>query len=106
MQSFKVQDADKTSEPAAAFFSIYEAMKQNLPLPSHLAPVNHMVSASVAEIAACLIRVPTEVIKTRTQTSSYGALGKSSFSAARLVLANDGWPGFYRGFGSTVMREV
>lgn len=56
--------------------------------------------------AACLIRVPTEVIKTRMQTSTYGALGASSFASARLVLANDGLRGFYRGFGITVMREV
>jgi len=40
------------------------------------------------------------------QTSTYGALGQSSFAAARLVLINDGVRGFYRGFGITVMREV
>jgi len=91
---------------AAVFFSTYEAMKKSLPVPSHLAPVNHMLSASVAEVAACLIRVPTEVIKTRTQTSTYGALGQSSFKATKLMLASDGWRGFYRGFGSTIMREV
>lgn len=56
--------------------------------------------------AACLIRVPTEVVKSRTQTSTYGALGQSSFQAAKLTLAYDGWRGFYRGFGSTIMREV
>ena len=53
-----------------------------------------------------MIRVPTEVIKTRTQTSTYGLLGQSSLAAARLVLTNDGWRGFYRGFRSTIMREV
>jgi len=53
-----------------------------------------------------LIRVPTEVIKTRTQTSAYGDLGRSSLAAARQVLSNDGWRGFYRGFGTTVMREI
>jgi len=91
---------------ASIFFSTYEAMKKSLPLPAHLAPVNHMLSASVAEVAACLVRVPTEVIKTRTQTSTYGALGQSSFAAAKLTLASDGWRGFYRGFGSTIMREI
>ncbi|KAG6884087.1 hypothetical protein C0993_001511, partial [Termitomyces sp. T159_Od127] len=55
--------------------------------------------------AACLIRVPTEVIKTRTQTMTYGALGRSSLAAARQVLLNDGWSGFYRGFRSTIIRE-
>ncbi|KAJ7170948.1 mitochondrial carrier domain-containing protein, partial [Mycena filopes] len=54
---------------------------------------------------ACLVRVPTEVIKTRAQTSTYGP-GQSSLSAARFLLASDGWKGFYRGFGSTIMREI
>ena len=35
---------------AAAFFSTYEAMKKNSPLPAHLAPLSHMISASVAEV--------------------------------------------------------
>ncbi|KIM41005.1 hypothetical protein M413DRAFT_445768, partial [Hebeloma cylindrosporum] len=91
---------------AAAFFSTYETMKKVLPMPENLAPVKHMIAASVAEVAACLIRVPTEVIKTRMQTSTYGALGQSSFAAARLVLVNNGLRGFYRGFGITVMREI
>jgi hypothetical protein len=55
--------------------------------------------------AACLIRVPTEVIKTRMQTSMYGA-STSSFKAATLVLQHDGVRGFYRGFLTTIMREV
>jgi len=55
---------------------------------------------------ACLIRVPTEVIKTRSQTSSYGALANSSLATTKLVWKADGLKGFYRGFGITVMREV
>ncbi|KAG2125639.1 mitochondrial carrier domain-containing protein [Suillus cothurnatus] len=90
---------------AAAFFSTYEAMKHSIPLHDQLAPVNHMLSASVAEVAACLIRVPTEVIKTRMQTSMYGA-STSSFKAATLVLQHDGVRGFYRGFLTTIMREI
>ncbi|EGN93950.1 hypothetical protein SERLA73DRAFT_189080 [Serpula lacrymans var. lacrymans S7.3] len=91
---------------AAAFFSTYETMKHALPLHGHLAPVNHMISASMAEVAACLIRVPTEVIKTRTQTSTYGPLASSSLAAAKLVWKHDGWRGYYRGFGTTIMREI
>lgn len=40
---------------AAAFFSTYEAMKHSLPLHGQLAPVNHMLSASVAEVASSLV---------------------------------------------------
>lgn len=53
-----------------------------------------------------MVRVPTEVIKTRMQTSTYGAQGASSLQAARLVMSSSGIKGFYRGFGITVMREV
>ena len=56
--------------------------------------------------AACLVRVPTEVIKTRMQTATYGNLAGSSYAAAKLVLSREGLRGFYRGFGITVMREV
>ncbi|KAI0079510.1 mitochondrial carrier [Panus rudis PR-1116 ss-1] len=91
---------------AAIFFCTYDTLKHNLPISSHLAPITHMLSASAGEVAACLIRVPTEVIKTRTQTSTYGKLAQSSYGAARLVLANEGIRGFYRGFGITVMREI
>jgi len=56
--------------------------------------------------AACLVRVPTEVIKTRSQTSSYGALADSSLATAKLVWKTDGLKGFYRGFSTTVMREI
>ncbi|KAJ7174032.1 mitochondrial carrier domain-containing protein [Mycena crocata] len=90
---------------AAVFFATYDTLKQNSPLPARLEPVTHMLSASVAEVAACLVRVPTEVIKTRAQTSTYGP-SQSSLSAAKFLLASDGWRGFYRGFGSTIMREI
>ncbi|KAJ3735901.1 mitochondrial carrier domain-containing protein [Lentinula guzmanii] len=90
---------------AAAFFCTYDTLKKTLPFPDHLSPVNHVVSASLGEIAACLIRVPTEVIKTRMQTSSYGS-GLSSFSAARILWTSEGLRGFYKGFSITVMREI
>ncbi|KAG6818245.1 hypothetical protein H0H93_006572, partial [Arthromyces matolae] len=72
---------------AALFFSTYETMKKHSPLSESksFAPLNHMLSASLGEVTACLVRVPTEVIKTRTQTMTYGALGKSSFDAAKQV---------------------
>ncbi|KAJ7202070.1 mitochondrial carrier domain-containing protein [Mycena pura] len=90
---------------AAVFFATYDTLKHHSPLPAHMDSATHMVSASIAEVAACLIRVPTEVIKTRAQTSSYGP-GHSSLSSAKLIVASDGVRGLYRGFGSTIMREI
>ncbi|KAF8962986.1 hypothetical protein BDZ97DRAFT_1920115 [Flammula alnicola] len=49
-------------------------MKKTLPLSEELAPVKHMISVTMAEVAACLIRVLKEVIKTRMQSQRYGAL--------------------------------
>jgi solute carrier family 25 S-adenosylmethionine transporter 26 len=40
------------------------------------------------------------------QARSYEKQAQSSLSAARIVWANEGLAGFYRGFGITIMREV
>ena len=45
------------------------------------------------------------MIKTRTQTSSYGSTA-TSLAAAKIIFKHDGLTGFYRGFGITIMREV
>ncbi|KAK9899236.1 mitochondrial carrier [Cystobasidium minutum MCA 4210] len=95
---------------AAAFFTTYEQLKANLPklVPSlssaSAAPIVHMLASSGGEIAACMIRVPTEVVKSRQQTSKYGS--GNSLNAARRVLAESGLRGFYQGFGSTIAREI
>ncbi|XP_057278911.1 mitochondrial S-adenosylmethionine carrier protein isoform X2 [Pezoporus wallicus] len=56
---------------AAAFFITYENVKSMLHhgSASSLAPATHMVAASLAEVVACLIRVPSEVVKQRAQVS-------------------------------------
>ncbi|GAA6002881.1 uncharacterized protein JCM10292_001353 [Rhodotorula paludigena] len=100
---------------ASLFFTSYELAKEWLPrvAPSlgtqEWAPVLHMLSASSGEVAACLVRVPTEVVKQRTQTGGSGQSGSGgggSWAVARGVWAREGLRGFYRGFGSTVAREI
>ncbi|XP_074861937.1 mitochondrial S-adenosylmethionine carrier protein isoform X3 [Carettochelys insculpta] len=56
---------------AAAFFVTYEYVKCMLHAAStpYLNPVTHMVAASFGEVVACLIRVPSEVVKQRAQVS-------------------------------------
>lgn len=73
--------------------------------------VSHMTAASLGEAAACLVRVPTEVIKAKMQTASKG--DATLTGTIRLVLTEErhGPLGFvtgglYRGFGITLMREV
>ncbi|XP_053785617.1 mitochondrial S-adenosylmethionine carrier protein isoform X3 [Desmodus rotundus] len=57
---------------AAAFFITYEYVKWFLHADSssRLMPVKHMLAASAGEVVACLIRVPSEVVKQRAQVSA------------------------------------
>lgn len=85
---------------AALFFSVYESVKTNLGSSKH--PAKHMVAASAGEIAACLVRVPVEVVKQRMQAGQYASM----MAGARLIWISDGLPGFFRGYGMTVLREI
>jgi solute carrier family 25 S-adenosylmethionine transporter 26 len=115
---------------AALFFGTYETMKPIVanyrrrrtddddPMSSsrsrssqQQAPT-HMIAASIGEAAACLVRVPTEVIKSKMQTNAAGS--STVVSTLRSVLSErDGRSfmssilgGMYRGYGITLMREV
>ncbi|KFY75002.1 hypothetical protein V499_05021 [Pseudogymnoascus sp. VKM F-103] len=73
------------------------------------APMEHMMAASLGEIAACAVRVPTEVVKQRTQArqfpSSLAAL--SSILSQRAAIGVPGvWRELYRGWSITIFREV
>jgi solute carrier family 25 S-adenosylmethionine transporter 26 len=71
--------------------------------------VSHMLAASCGESMACLVRVPTEVVKAKMQTTS-GATLTNTF---QLVLQETHGSalshitgGLYRGYGMTLMREI
>eukprot|EP00921_Rhytidocystis_pertsovi_P023466 GHVQ01037529.1.p1 GENE.GHVQ01037529.1~~GHVQ01037529.1.p1 ORF type:complete len:201 (+),score=11.98 GHVQ01037529.1:1305-1907(+) len=90
---------------AAVFFWTYEACKNNTfanELFVGAAPVKHMAAASVAEVMACCVRVPFELIKQQMQVG----LQHSLTSAVHNIHNTLGMRGFFLGFGSTVMREV
>lgn len=68
-----------------------------------------MTAASAGEVAACAVRVPTEVVKQRAQALQ----ASSSVGALRYILAQKStigyvgvWKEMYRGWSITVMREV
>ncbi|KAI9761021.1 MAG: hypothetical protein M4579_001284 [Chaenotheca gracillima] len=73
-------------------------------------PVDHMLAASVGEVAACAVRVPTEVIKQRAQASQHASSWAALMNVWQLRNTSRGWAGMwsemYRGWGITVMREV
>ncbi|CAM1509343.1 Fc.00g030820.m01.CDS01 [Cosmosporella sp. VM-42] len=103
------------SAPGAAFFfCTYETTKAflgtRLPQDGGWRPVTHMLAASAGEVAACAIRVPTEVVKQRAQAGHHGG---SSAAALRAILGRYSthglgsvWREMYRGWGITVFREV
>lgn len=73
-------------------------------------PVEHMVAASMGEVAACAIRVPTEVVKQRAQAGLHGGSSSAALGAIlgqfKTVGFTGVWRELYRGWGITVMREV
>ncbi|RYP34399.1 hypothetical protein DL766_003048 [Monosporascus sp. MC13-8B] len=111
------------SAPGAAFFfCTYEGVKGLLSTASSSSstipprgggwaePLSHMLAASFGEVAACAVRVPTEVVKQRAQAGLHGG---SSWAALRAIMsqrpavgAAGVWRELYRGWGITVMREV
>jgi solute carrier family 25 S-adenosylmethionine transporter 26 len=104
-----VEAAAFGSAPGAAmFFTVYESMKPlvKAQLGEDANPAySHMGAASCGEVAACLIRVPTEVVKLQMQT---GVAGCETFGKAVSHVYKSGgvFGGLYRGFGVTIMREI
>ncbi|KAH7021213.1 s-adenosylmethionine mitochondrial carrier protein-like protein [Microdochium trichocladiopsis] len=122
------------SAPGAAFFfCTYEGVKDILArrrreresnihllsggLDGKVAPVpgwsaealEHMAAASLGEVAACAVRVPTEVVKQRAQAGLHSSslLALTSILSQRSAIGLAGvWRELYRGWGITVMREV
>ena len=78
------------------------------------AAISHMLAASIGEAMACLVRVPTEVIKTKMQTAAAAnSEGLSLSKTFNLVLQethgsrlSNFTGGLYRGYGMTLMREI
>lgn len=113
-----------SSPGAALFFSFYETFKPMIrgwqeslggdPNSGIKNPaISHMAAASIGESAACLVRVPTEVIKAKMQTDS---VTNSSVSKTFRLVLHETHPGsgplekltggLYRGYGITMMREI
>jgi len=78
--------------------------------------ISHMLAASIGEATACLVRVPTEVIKAKMQTGS-GSACRGLVATLELVLQENHaagsknfltpyFGGLYRGYGITLMREI
>lgn len=89
---------------AAIFFSTYEMIKQVSKSYSGNQEhwTQHVLAASCAEVAACVVRVPTANVTQNLQVSRYSSMTQ----AIRETYGRFGLGGFYVGYGTTVMREV
>jgi solute carrier family 25 S-adenosylmethionine transporter 26 len=89
---------------AAIFFSTYEMIKQVTKASSGNEEhwTQHFFAASCAELAACVVRVPTANVTQNMQVGRYASLTQ----AVRETYGRFGLGGFYVGYGTTVMREV
>lgn len=98
---------------AALFFVTYDAVKRSLQTTTTTGttsgPATHMLAASLGEIAACAVRVPTEVVKQRAQAGQHPSSAAALASILRLRHSHGFgtmWRELYRGWSITVMREV
>lgn len=98
---------------AASFFVVYDGIKRQFIKPGTSPATQsyvHMLASSLGEISACVIRVPTEVVKQRAQAGLFG--GKSSLAFLDIVSLRKtaGYSTMvkelYRGGGVTIMREI
>ena len=93
---------------SAVFFAAYEPMKRALGASGCDAGAGaggggvgaHLTAGAAAGLASSLIRVPTEVIKTRRQ------VGTSAASSLRGILAAHGVMGLFAGYWSFLLRDL
>ncbi|KAE8646664.1 S-adenosylmethionine carrier 1, chloroplastic/mitochondrial [Cucumis sativus] len=91
--------------PATAIFvGIYEPTKQTLlnSLPENLNALAHLTAGVVGGVASSIIRVPTEVVKQRMQTSHFA----SASNAVQVIVSREGFKGLYAGYGSFLLRDL
>jgi hypothetical protein len=98
---------------AASFFVVYDGVKRGLikkDTPQSHQAYAHILASSLGEIAACAIRVPTEVIKQRAQAGLFGGSALLGFQDILSLRGTDGFTTMirelYRGAGVTIMREI
>ncbi|KAI3883793.1 hypothetical protein MKX03_010593 [Papaver bracteatum] len=91
--------------PASAIFvGVYEPTKQKLlkMFPENLSAFAHLTAGAIGGAASSLVRVPTEVVKTRMQTGQF----VSAPDAVRLIVRKEGFRGLYAGYSSFLLRDL
>ena len=95
------------SAPSAAiFFGTYEFMKRQLATGSPDSVLVNGAAAGVGEVAACLFKVPFEVVKQRLQVEQSQSTRKSVTCMISNIYRTQGLRGCYSGLVATLMREI
>lgn len=89
---------------SALFFATYETSKEVISshAPTGYDPLVHCAAASIGEVSACLLRVPTENVKQKLQANVYKTTGE----CLRGIIGSSGPRGFFAGYWTTVLRDV
>ena len=89
---------------SAVFMAVYEPVKQAVikSQPSDRAFLGPLTAGVAAGLASSVIRVPTEVVKTRMQTGEF----KHAFTALKTIVAREGARGIFAGYGSFLLRDL
>ena len=89
---------------SAVFMAVYEPVKQAVikSQPDDRAFLGPLTAGVAAGLASSVIRVPTEVVKTRMQTGEF----KHAFTALKTIVAREGAKGIFAGYGSFLLRDL
>lgn len=87
---------------AALFFYTYESLKLPFASLTNSTWLSHCMSASVAELSACLIRVPTDNLKQNMQASKFPTL----IATFRGLTQQRGSLALYHGILPTLTRDI
>ncbi|VVC31840.1 Mitochondrial carrier domain,Mitochondrial substrate/solute carrier [Cinara cedri] len=89
---------------AGLFFGTYDGFKNLFPnVSNNTAPLVHLCAGIVGEVVCCTTKVPVEIVKQRRQASPNQ---ESIIKIMKTAYNNEGFFGFYRGYWTTVMRDV
>lgn len=89
---------------SAVFMAVYEPVKKAViaSQPEERSFLGPLAAGVAAGLASSIIRVPTEVVKTRMQTGEF----KHAFTALKTILAREGARGIFAGYGSFLLRDL
>lgn len=91
-------------------FPLYEEIKRRLKGNGEMRALDVLIASSISKIVASAVFYPHEVLRTRIQIdTSVAKTGLEPWkmtSMMRQIVKKDGIKGFYRGFGTNLMRTV